>query len=246
MRACGIALIGVLISGAALAGDEAACPAGDLVHADFALPHVAAAIQSKRLDVVVIGSGSSMLGPSSSKAYPARLEAALARQLPGVAIRVSTYAKPRESAGEMEKELEGLLAIEKPALVIWQTGTADAIRGIDPDEFRAALDAGLDALQAAGTDIILMNMQYSPRTESMIARSTYADVMRFVALQREVTLFDRLAIMKHWNELGTFDLYAATKKTDTAERVHECLGRLLAGLVVDSANLTGTENKDDH
>jgi hypothetical protein len=175
-----------------------------------------------------------------------RFEAALRERFPGVAVHVMTYAKPRESAAEMETELERLLAADKPALVVWQTGTADAIRGIDADEFRGAMDDGVEALQGGGADVVLMNMQYSPRTEQMIALGAYADAMRFVALQREVNLFDRLAVMKHWNELGTFDLYAATKKTDMAERVHDCIGRLLAGLVVEAANLTGTSNKENH
>ena len=41
-------------------------------------------------------------------------------------------------------------------------------------------------------DVILMNMQYSPRTETMISLSTYADNMRVVARDRDVPLFDRL------------------------------------------------------
>jgi hypothetical protein len=39
-------------------------------------------------------------------------------------------------------------------------------------------------------------------------------------------------MMKLWGDLGTFDLYSATKKLDIAERVHDCIGRLLADLVV--------------
>ena len=73
------------------------------------------------------------------------------------------------------------------------------------------------------------------RTESMIALGTYAEDMRWVALQHEVPLFDRLNIMKLWSGLGTFDLYSATKKLDIAERVHDCIGRLLADLVVAAA-----------
>ena len=69
----------------------------------------------------------------------------------------------------------------------------------------------------------------------MIALGTYAENMRWVALQQEVPLFDRFSIMKLWGDLGTFDLYSATKKLDMAERVHDCLGRLLADLVVESA-----------
>ena len=59
--------------------------------------------------------------------------------------------------------------------------------------------------------------------------------MRWVALQQEVPLFDRFSIMKLWADLGTFDLYSATKKLDIAERVHDCIGRLLADLVIEAA-----------
>ena len=66
----------------------------------------------------------------------------------------------------------------------------------------------------------------------MIALGTYAEDIRWVALQQEVPVFDRFSIMKLWVDLGTFDLYSATKKLDMAERVHDCIGRLLADLVI--------------
>ena len=47
-----------------------------------------------------------------------------------------------------------------------------------------------------------------------------------------VNLFDRQAIMRQWGELGTFDLLAATKSLDTAAKVHDCIGRLLADLIL--------------
>jgi hypothetical protein len=46
-------------------------------------------------------------------------------------------------------------------------------------------------------------------------------------------VFDRQAIMRHWSELGTFDLMTATKSLDTAAKVHDCLGTMLADLVVE-------------
>jgi hypothetical protein len=81
-------------------------------------------------------------------------------------------------------------------------------------------------------------MQYSPRTDPVLALGAYADTMHITALQREVVLFDRFSIMRRWSENGVFDLYAATRKTDIAERVHDCLGRLLANTVVAAAKLT--------
>lgn len=217
-----------------------------VLQASFPLPRVAAAIEAKRLDVVVLGTASSALaGPGASvKAYPSRFEAALQRQLPDVAVRVMTYAKPRRSAPDLEKEIAPILAQDKPALLVWQAGTADAIGGVDTEDFRSALDEGVAAARAAGADIVLMNMQYSPRTESMIALAPYVETMRFVALQDEVNLFDRFAVMRHWSETGAFDLSAETRKTDLAERVHDCLGRLLAAFILDSAKLTGPPATD--
>lgn len=247
MKIFTIALIGALFAANSAFAEENACDvAAPFVSADFALQHVAAAIGNHHLDVVVFGSASSTIAsPGGSKeAYPARLEAALSERLAGVVVKVTTYSKARQTAVDMQQQFEGVMKTDKPALVIWQTGTVEAMRHADADEFGTALDTGLNELQAGGSDVILMNMQYSPRTESMIAVAPYADVMRIVALQHEILLFDRFAIMKHWSELGTFDLGEATKKIDTAGRVHDCIGRLLARLIVDAAKLARTGNQD--
>jgi GDSL-like Lipase/Acylhydrolase family len=233
-------------SAAPAAYDSACAVASPLVSADVGLGRVAAAIhQDRRLDIAVVGTGSSILAGSGGAdiAYPARLQAALAERLPGVAVKVSSYAKPRQTAADMAKDFGKILSGAKPALVVWQSGTFDAIKGFDPDDFRLALDAGVKALQDAGSDVVLMNMQYSPRTESMIAIHAYADNMRWVAQNREVPLFDRFAVMKQWSELGTFDLFSGAGNVETAARVHDCIGQLLADLVIEGAKLHRAQNK---
>ena len=81
--------------------------AAQLVERDFALPQVARAIAAKRLDILVVGAGSSLLpGLNGAKnAYPARLQIALAEKLPGVAVKVTTDVKARRTAAEMVKTL---------------------------------------------------------------------------------------------------------------------------------------------
>jgi hypothetical protein len=86
-----------------------------------------------------------------------------------------------------------------------------------------------------------MNMQYSPRTDTMIALGPYADAMRVVAQQHEVPLFDRLAIMRHWSDTGAFDLYAAGRDNVLAHRVHDCIGRGIAAMIIDAAHLRAVE-----
>jgi hypothetical protein len=243
MKSFIIGVIAVLLCvSAALAGEHEDCAvAAHLVTADYPLPRVARAIEQKELKVVVVGSASSLLaGPGGKQeaAYPDRLEAALSKRLPGVKVTVATFAKPRTTADSMEEDIERLIKTEKPAVLIWQTGTVDAIRRIDPEDFRSAIDQGVAAVLDADSDVILMNPQYSPRTESMIEVQPYVDVMRFSALQHEVPVFDRFAVMRQWGELGTFDLLDPTKKTDVAERVHQCVADLLADLIVQGAKLT--------
>jgi len=199
---------------------------------DVVLPRAAKAVADKKLDVLVIGAGSSTLpGSGAAKAYPARLEAALTEKLPGVAVKVTTDVKPGRTAAESLKPLIKDLEA-KPAVTIWQTGTVDAMRSVDVDAFSVALDQGIDAAKAGGSDIILVNAQYSPRTESIIALGAYSDNMRWAALRKEIPLFDRFNVMKLWAELGTFDFTETTRRLDIAEQVHDCIGRLLAYLIV--------------
>jgi hypothetical protein len=225
----GLTLLAGLLTAAPMRAEDAAqrceVPAY-LLTSESALRKVADAVKSgHRLDILVVGSRSSTINTSDGSAYPGRLQTMLREKLPSVTVNVSLEL------------LVKLVEDKKPTLVIWQTGTVDAMRSIDPDDFRGAVDEGVAALQNAGADVVLMNLQYSPRTETMISASPYLDNMRVVAQQHDVPLFDRFAIMRHWNESGDFDLFSATHGVELAKRVHDCLGRALSKFVIDAAHL---------
>lgn len=228
-----------LMSGTAIAAEECEVPPS-LIASEAALARVTKEVKQKhRLDISVVGTGSSTLpGPNgASFAYPARLQAALGELLPGNEIKVVVHIQPRQTTADMVPRLAKILADDKPALVLWQAGTFDAVIGVEPDEFSSSLGTGIDKIVNAGADVDLINMQYSPHTEGLLDVSTYADVMQWVAQERRVLLFDRLAIMRYWTDQGIFDLYAATKNSDMARRVHNCIGRVLASQIVDAAHL---------
>lgn len=209
-----------------------------LLTSESPLPKVAEAVkQAQKLDILVVGSRSSTIASAEATAYPARLEAMLRDKLPAVKVAVSVELYVKKTAEEVAAGLAKLVAERKPNLVVWQTGTVDALRSIDPDDFRVAVDEGVAALQSAGTDVILMNPQYSPRTETMISVNPYLDNMRAVSQQHDVPLFDRFAVMRHWNEAGDFDLFSTAHGNDLAKRVHDCLGRALSRFVIDAAHL---------
>lgn len=247
MRRIFATILFVLASDGALA-DTVACGGPEFApHPETALPHVAAALKTGELTIAVVGSASSLLAPQAGlkASYPNRLETALQDRLPTLKLRLTVVARAKRTAADMVGDLRQILQDQKPALVVWQTGTVDAMLGVDPDEFRNTLDQGLEAVHAAGADAVLMNMQYSPRTQSIIAVDTYADIIRWVSFQRDAPLFDRFQIMKQWNEAGVFDLSATMRNFAQASRVHECLGRLLANFVLEAAEMAHPARSDD-
>jgi GDSL-like Lipase/Acylhydrolase family len=231
----------VMLPEGAFALEAASCAVPDhLLNGDSGLKFVGAAVaERQRLSITVLGTGSSMLpGPEGAAiAYPARLEAALNQRLSGVPVKVVARTKNGQTADVMQRGLKDALIDGRPDLVIWQTGTVDAILRVEPDDFRVALDTGIEILHARRTDVILMNAQYSPRTESMIAVGPYLDEMRAVAQQREVPLFDRFAVMHYWADENVFDFSAGGRDTGLAQRVHDCLGQALASLVIEAGRL---------
>jgi hypothetical protein len=223
------------------AGQSCEVPAY-LLASDSPLPKVAEAVKSGHsLDILVVGSRSSTIPSSEASAFPARLQAYLKERLPSVAVNVSVELQAKKTAEETATDFVKLASDKKATLVVWQTGTVDAMRSVDPDEFRSAVDDGVAALQKAGADVILMNLQYSPRTETMISAPPYLDNMRVVAQHYDVPLFDRFAIMRQWNDSGDFDFFSAAHGLDLVKRVHDCLGRALSKFVIDAAHLESAQ-----
>lgn len=219
-----------------------ACQVPDyLLSGDTALPKVAEVIKAGGpLNILLVGSRSSTINvpanSSESAAYPGQMQAALKDKLPAIEVNLSVEIQAKKTAEEVAAGLAKLVEAKKPTLVIWQTGTVDAMRSVDPDDFRTAIDDGVVALRDAGADAILINPQYSPRTESMISASAYLDSMRVVAQEHDVPLFDRFALMQKWSEDGEFDLFAPVHGAELATKVHACLGRALSQFIMAAAH----------
>lgn len=247
----GVMPFGLMMPGAAPVGlapipEHCAVP-DHFVEVDGMLPRVAIMAAERRIDILVLGTGSSMLpgAEGTSRAYPARLQAALADRLPGVEVRVRADVKSRRTTAEMAASLATLPAAEMPGLVIWQTGTVEAMRQMEPEGLRAELETAVARLRKAGIDVLLVNMQYSPRTDMIITEQPYAEAMQWVAQQAEVPLFDRLGVMRYWSQNGIFDL-AGGNRMQIAERVHDCIGRLLAQIIIHNAALHLAKSRVSH
>ncbi|HWK01598.1 MAG TPA: hypothetical protein VNR41_12905 [Xanthobacteraceae bacterium] len=239
------AAIALLLAGIAPGHAQNCTVNPELVEAPSFLPRVNAAVTKEgKLAILVISAAPSQVGQASGlKSYPSFLETTLKEKLKETNVSVFAFAVPREPIGKVLKALPGALQEHKPDLVIWQTGTIEAIRAMDPDVFGDKLLEGVSLIKADKIDVILMNQQYSPRTDFMFDGTPYTDNMRWVAQSKDISLFNRYEIMKYWADNGVFDLNAM-KSDGTYEKLHRCLGGLLADFVLRGASLPGSP--DNH
>ncbi|HEV2335367.1 MAG TPA: hypothetical protein VGS13_07710, partial [Stellaceae bacterium] len=113
-----------------------------LLEISVKLPHLAERLRARQpINIVAIG-GASTKGAAAGPpdlAYPHRLQVALAADYPGVPITVANKGVPRQSTQQMVERFPTDVIAEDPILVVWETGISDAVRGIEIDEFAAAL-----------------------------------------------------------------------------------------------------------
>jgi hypothetical protein len=140
---------------------------------------------------------------------------------------------PRQTAQDMVDRFATDVIAENPVLAIWETGTTDAVRGIDIDAFVATLEAGIAALRAHDIEVMLVDMQYSRRTASIIGFERYLATMHRVADVDEVYLFKRFDIMKFWSDNGIFNFEDVQKgdRARLAAEVYDCLAHRIADAI---------------
>ena len=191
------------------------------------------ALADGREVVIIILGGSSTLGLAAGGggfAWPARMAAVLTARFPSARVKVVNLAVARQTAkGTADRLARDVLPL-KPTLVIWETGTVEAVQGSDIDQFRETMQAGIDALRAAGAEVVLMDMQFSRAAQTMIHFEPYLIAMHQLADANDVPLFHRHGIMRHWIESGLLDprVRDGEKSRQLAAKLYDCIGRAMA------------------
>jgi hypothetical protein len=206
---------------------------GELMDVDGKLPHLAERLHAGGpVKIVAIGGGSTagLAAGSADLAYPQRMRQALATWYPGVAITLVNKSVPRQTAEQMLERFPADVFAEDPTLVIWETGTVDAVRDVGIDAFAAALQSGVDAVAAHGSDLILVDVQFSHRSLAVIDLDSYLKAMHRVGDVKDIYVFPRFDMMRYWSEQEVFDLDGVPKseRASLAANVYLCLGRKLA------------------
>jgi acyl-CoA thioesterase-1 len=140
---------------------------------------------------VIVALGDSLtagLGVAADEAYPALLQARLARE--GYAYRVVNAGVSGDTTAGGLRRVDWILRV-KPEIVIVALGANDGLRAQSPQVMRENLTAIVKRLQAAGARVLLAGMrlppnygaEYTKQFEALfpdVARSTGAAFMPFL------------------------------------------------------------------
>lgn len=244
MRALFVA-VALLLASPAAGEDLGSCAIPDaLAAAGYPLPDLASTLESgKAARVVVLGTASS-LGAGASvpeKGYVPRLLAELMTLFTGKTILLENRSVRGSTAAEMLAVIETEIVKRPPALLVWQTGTVDAVSNVDVREFGATIESGIAHLHAHRVDVVLVTPQFSRRTTAAISLEPYIEQMEWAASSQSAVLFHRFDIMRHWIETGTVEFRATDRARahQIADQVHGCIGRLLANMIRDGVKAAG-------
>lgn len=234
----------VLLCAGPVASTVPGCPAApETVAPDAipgALPRVTAALKAGRLNVLAIGSGTVLAARGRTEgSFSDRMVEQLRAASPGAEIHLTVQGERGMTAASMLALLRRQLAGKDFALVVWQTGTVEAAFRMPPEQFARTLDAGADAVRAAGADLLLVDPQYSRMLQAHTTLGPYRETMRQAARRHAAVLFSRFDLIRQWVEGGQLDLESAAKpeREKMAERLNACLGQALAQTVLRAAGL---------
>ncbi|HEY8289281.1 MAG TPA: SGNH/GDSL hydrolase family protein [Acetobacteraceae bacterium] len=221
---------------------QACVASDDLLTADTPLEHVAAAIAGGNLNVLAIGSATTsgeQQGSTPGQSFPYRMVEDLRAQLPKTQVSLTVLGHRGLTAEAMLPLLIRALKEHRYDLVVWQTGTVEAVRGLRPDGMRSALEAGIEVIRASGGDVVLIDPQFSRFLRANADLDPYQTVMQQLATLSGVVLFRRYDLMAEWASAGQIDLERAEKpdRAKVVSLLNSCLGQALARFVLSGAAL---------
>ncbi|MBV9825751.1 MAG: arylesterase [Alphaproteobacteria bacterium] len=119
-----------------------------------------AAVSAAPPTVMVFGDSlAAGYGLPPDAAFPKRLDAKLHEM--GVAAAVVGKGNSGDTSAGGLARIDAELA-DKPSLVILELGANDMLRGVEPDDVRANLDAMIKKIQASGAKVLLAGMLSAP------------------------------------------------------------------------------------
>jgi acyl-CoA thioesterase-1 len=238
--------------GGALAGPVAPPPSADLrCRAGAAQPAFQPILPAARdalretgkLTIVAIGSSTTAGAGASAedRAYPAVLQEELRRRLPNADVTVINRGVGGQSAYDMLQRMDTDVVEQKPSVVIWQTVVNDAINHVSEDKLAKILRKGIQKVQAAGIDMVMMDLPWLSRESRYPRYDDYRAVLKKTADENGVSIFPRYGMMRDWARSKRFtpEELVGMDGTHMVDAAYRCLAIRIADGIVGA--LTGAK-----
>ncbi len=162
------------------------------------------AVGPQGLRIVAFGSSSTQgVGASiPAAAYPAQLQAMLRSVSGGTRVEVVNRGIGGEDVDDMMVRLDRDVLAARPNIVIWQTGSNDALRHVPLERFERETRAGISAMRRAGIVVVLMEPQWCPKLEATGAADEFRDAVRRIGADTGITVIRRSDLMHDWVRSG--------------------------------------------
>ena len=202
----------------------AACAASEeFTTPEEQLERVASAIAAGGpVNVLAVGSATTVgdqPGADRNSAFPYRMVQALQAALPKVSFALTLRGGRGMTAEDMLPLIEAALTEQHYQLVVWQTGTVEAVRGQRPD---GMVDPQFSRFLRANADL-----------------DPYETALQQVSAMPGVVLFRRFDVMQSWADDGGLDL-ERTRRADRTKMMallNTCVGETLARFVLNGADI---------
>ena len=207
---------------------------------DRPLVHVARRLAGgEPLTIVAIGSSSTAgAGASSPDAsYPSRLAIELKKRFPTADITVLNRGVNGEETANMMARFDNDVFAAHPQLVLWQVGTNSALRDRPLQQHAEQMQHGIDELKASGADVVLIDLQYSPRVLAASETPDMVDQIAAASKEKNVDLFHRFAQMRDWHDVQhlPFEAFVSSDGVHMNDWGYACWAKILSGAIAEAA-----------
>jgi len=209
-----------------------------------ALPAAAKALRDTgKLTIVAIGSSTTAGSGASAQdmSYPAVLQDELRRRFPQADVTVVNRGVGGQSAYDMLLRMETDVIEQGPSVVIWQTVVNDVVNQVGEEKLAKILRKGIRKVQAAGIDMVMMDLPWLARAGRYPRYDEYRAVLKQTADEHGVAVFPRYAMMRDWSRSKRFtpEELVGMNGLETVEAGYRCLAIRIADGIAGA--LTGAK-----
>jgi lysophospholipase L1-like esterase len=222
------------VNGQSAPGDQAAplsseCQVAGVSASGAPTPRLAKALQEKRpIRVLSIGASAYAGWEPKRGGYQRIIEAMLEKTFKGLDVQIIDRGFSGELAKAVADRLDVEVALTHPDVVIWQTGTADAMARIPVEEFKETLTDMVRWLKAHDTDVVLIGLQYARGVESDAHYQALRRVVKEVADAEKVLRIGRYEAMEIIDRARKAKDQSAPPDIEIAETGYACMAEFVA------------------